>query len=136
MGVIKRIVRLLLIIHGILNAAQGIYCVVNPSAFAEIAGPAYHGASDQALQSIGNAVTDVIKLANVIDFRPGLGAIGVGIYGAAGAVANQRSFYAITVLMRLLFGTVVLAQHAWDNTSTVVMYEYTAASVAAIAVLT
>jgi hypothetical protein len=55
MSTIKQIIRIVLVVHGLLNLAQGTYCVLDPAWFLNVAGKGFEGSSQQALQSIGNA---------------------------------------------------------------------------------
>jgi hypothetical protein len=43
-------------VHGIMNIGQGIYTLVSPKEYAELAGEMFAGAPDKALQSIGKYV--------------------------------------------------------------------------------
>ncbi|KAK5165409.1 uncharacterized protein LTR77_008938 [Saxophila tyrrhenica] len=114
MSPFKQILRIILVIHGFLNIAQGFYVVFSPRAWAKQAGPAFVGSSEQALQSIG------------------LGSIGVGAYGALGAYSNDRHFYALTALMRYTFAATVLTQ--WDRDQNgVAIYEILVAGTAMLA---
>ena len=63
MTIVKQTLRFILIIHGFLNVVQGAYCIIDPAGFAEMAGPGFGGASDQALQSIG-----MIYLSLAVEF--------------------------------------------------------------------
>ena len=53
MSPLSRVARLLLILHGLVNVAQGIYSIVSPQWYATLVGDMFDGAPDKALQSIG-----------------------------------------------------------------------------------
>lgn len=53
MALTKQIIRMVLFIHGLLNIAQGFYCIFRPVAWAETAGEGFVGAPSKAIQSIG-----------------------------------------------------------------------------------
>ncbi len=49
----SRIATLLLLLHSLLNIAQGLYCIVSPAGYLRAAGAMFAGAPDKAVQSIG-----------------------------------------------------------------------------------
>jgi hypothetical protein len=53
MPALSQICRVILIVHGLMNIGQGIYTLVSPKGYAELAGDMFAGAPDMALQSIG-----------------------------------------------------------------------------------
>jgi hypothetical protein len=54
MSIISRFCRILLIAHGLMDVAQGIYGLALPQEYGQMAGDRFAGSSDQALQSIGD----------------------------------------------------------------------------------
>jgi hypothetical protein len=64
-----------------------------------------------------------------------LGSIGVGVYGALGVITNDRRFYFVTMLMRLVFAGIQLSQWGWDENSGVIMYEISVTALAGVAAL-
>ncbi|OSS51865.1 hypothetical protein B5807_03466 [Epicoccum nigrum] len=62
MSSLSHLARYLLILHGLLNIAQGLYSITNPQGWMHHAGPMFSGAPDHAVCAIG------------------LGALGVGWY--------------------------------------------------------
>ena len=60
----------------------------------------------------------------------------VGAYGAAGAYANLRGFYALTAMLRILFAIILLNQWGLDGNGGVLVYESCVAAAAAIAAST
>lgn len=65
----------------------------------------------------------------------GLGCIGVGAYGAYGAVTSLRGFYITTALIRVVFASIGLAAWGWEDSAAVIMYEGFVAMIAALAVV-
>lgn len=59
----------------------------------------------------------------------------MGIYGVAGAYGNDIRFFAITAVMRVLFGTIILTCLEMEK-GTAVGYEFTVAVLASLAALT
>ena len=55
------------------------------------------------------------------------------MYGAAGALSNDRRFFAVTAAMRFIFGLVVVTQWGWETNWTVFLYEWGVCCIAAIA---
>lgn len=53
MTYVSRISRVILVAHGLLNMAQGIYSLVSPEGYSAMTGDLFAGASDMALGSIG-----------------------------------------------------------------------------------
>ena len=48
-----QVARLLLILHGLANTAQGLYCVIYPQNYVTATGDMFAGAPGKAVQSIG-----------------------------------------------------------------------------------
>ncbi|KAK4617578.1 hypothetical protein CLAFUW4_12451 [Fulvia fulva] len=115
MSSIQKAARWLLVLHGIGNIAQGTFSILRPDSFASAAGPRFLGSPDQAIQSIG------------------LGSLGVGIYGAAGALSNDRRFFVVTAAMRFLFGLIVATQWDWDANWEVFAYKWGICCISAMA---
>lgn len=55
MSPLARIAQLLLILHGIMNIAQGFYSLASPQEYAQMAGDMFAGVSDKAIMSIGRS---------------------------------------------------------------------------------
>lgn len=53
MSRLSQTARFLLILHGFLNIAQGLYSLTQPRAWAALAGPNFTRTPDQAVQAIG-----------------------------------------------------------------------------------
>jgi hypothetical protein len=134
MSPIKQLIRLILILHGLLNVAQGFYSISNPTAWAELGGPSFHPSTNKALQSIGIPLSPIHNTTCMhTNVSLGLGCIGVGAYGAWGALSNNRSFYVLTFILRLTFATIAYLSWGWEENAPVIMYEGGVAILAAFA---
>lgn len=69
---IKSILRTVLILHGMLNIAQGLYGVLRPADFVQASGRMFEGTPDVAVQSIGKLATppSASKLLTFTCVRP------------------------------------------------------------------
>jgi hypothetical protein len=66
---LTRLCHSILILHGLLNIAQGVYSLVSPSGYAVMTSDMFAGASEKALKSIGNCVVSflLMSVADSID---------------------------------------------------------------------
>ena len=76
-----------------------------------------------------------MQVLEVLIAIAGLGALGMGIYGAAGAHGDDRIFFAVTAVMRVIFATFIFTCLEMEK-STVVAYELTVVLMATLAALT
>ena len=53
MSPLNQTLRIILIVHGLLNVIQGFYIILAPFAWAQMAGTEFVGSSNLAFQSIG-----------------------------------------------------------------------------------
>jgi hypothetical protein len=51
---LSRACHLILILHGLVNIAQGVYSLISPSGYAALTSDMFAGAPEKALKSIGN----------------------------------------------------------------------------------
>ncbi|KAF1360952.1 hypothetical protein EJ07DRAFT_45758, partial [Lizonia empirigonia] len=89
MSRLSQTARFLLILHGILNIAQGLYSITQPRAWAALAGPDLTRTPVQAVQAI-----------------VGLGMLGVGWYQAVFAWQNNKGLLVATIPLRLVYAAV------------------------------
>ncbi|KAF2628283.1 hypothetical protein BU25DRAFT_448224 [Macroventuria anomochaeta] len=101
MSRISQIARFLLLIHGLLNIAQGLYCIAQPLAWSELAGSAFRGTPNPAVQSIG------------------LGALGVGWYQCVFACQNNKALFIATIPLRIIYAAIIARWGGWKP----VLYE-------------
>ena len=57
---IANIARVLLIVHGLANMAQGFYSIMNPSGWRTVVPPSFAGTPDAAIQAIGESFSTLI----------------------------------------------------------------------------
>jgi hypothetical protein len=131
MSPLSRIAQLLLITHGLLNIAQGIYSLVSLQEYAALGGDIFAGAPDKALKSIGEYSVHQTIPHQSANRRTGLGAIGVGWYELIFAWQYNRALILSTIPMRLMFAAVI---SSWGNTGAVT-YEVGVALVCGLALL-
>lgn len=69
MSLLTQITRALLMFHGFVNIAQGVYCIVSPRGYEALAGGMFASAPEKALRSIGkpsfqldSAYTSAVRL--------------------------------------------------------------------------
>jgi uncharacterized protein YjeT (DUF2065 family) len=61
MSIPSQVFRIILIAHGLINMAQGIYSLVTPQEYGTMAGDMFAGSPDRALQSIGELLIIVLR---------------------------------------------------------------------------
>ncbi|KAJ4993694.1 hypothetical protein SVAN01_00748 [Stagonosporopsis vannaccii] len=109
----SKIARFILIGHGLLNIAQGIYSIIRTQDWVIIAGSGFTGSPPAAVQAIA-----------------GLGALGIGWYQFVFACQNNQPLLAVTVPLRLVYASIL----AWSgNNGKVVAYELVVCGLAAFA---
>lgn len=55
MSYLSHLARYLLIFHGLLNIAQGLYSITNPQGWVNLAGPIFSGSPNHAVYAIGTS---------------------------------------------------------------------------------
>lgn len=130
MSPLSKLSQILLITHGLLNIAQGIYSLISPQSYAALGGDVFAGAPDKALKAIGefNEHHACLQTSNI---QTGLGAIGVGWYELIFAWQYNRALILATIPMRLMFAAAI---SSWGN-SGAVAYEVGVALVCGLALL-
>ena len=128
MSLVKQAARFVLFLQALNNFIVGSWSIGNPAGFA--AALEFQNADQKAVQSIGNILVTLFPPALT---PSGLGALAVGAYGAAGAYANLRGFYAITAGLRLLFALIIFNQWGLEGNGVVILYECCVSIAAAIA---
>ena len=53
MSLLPRLARTFLILHALLNIAQGLYCITNPQGWVDLAGPLFDDSPVRAVLAIG-----------------------------------------------------------------------------------
>lgn len=64
MSLLPRTCRAVLIVHGLINIAQGIYSLVSPKGYGDMTGDLFTGSPDMALGSIGGVHPIIVRLIN------------------------------------------------------------------------
>lgn len=64
MSLLSRICRVVLVTHGLINIAQGIYSLVSPKGYGDMTGDLFAGSPDMALGSIGGVHPIIVRLIN------------------------------------------------------------------------